>query len=243
MSRRSAFAVALIGPDGAGKTTIARRLPGVLPMPATYIYMGVNLEASRLMLPTTRLALAMKRRRGQRGDMQATSDQRRDTAAGRGGAIGGAVRAVRRTARLANWTLEEWYRQLVAWRALRRGRVVIFDRHFLADYHATDIAATSRDGRPLLGRIHGLLLERVYPRPDLVICLDAPAEVLWGRKAEGTLEYLEQRRRDYLAVRDLVEHFVVLDASRPLDEVIRGAADAIRSTARERANGGTAAPR
>ena len=54
------IAVALIGPDGSGKTTIARRLEREVGVPARYLYMGVSPDASNRMLPTTRLALAVK---------------------------------------------------------------------------------------------------------------------------------------------------------------------------------------
>ena len=51
--------VALVGADGAGKSTITRLLETApLPAPVKRIYMGVNLEASSLMLPTTRLLVA-----------------------------------------------------------------------------------------------------------------------------------------------------------------------------------------
>src|SRR3954451_16009190 len=63
---RRSLAVALIGPDGAGKTSITRRVAELLPVPSTRIYMGVNLESSTLMLPTTRLILTLKRARGGR---------------------------------------------------------------------------------------------------------------------------------------------------------------------------------
>ena len=43
--------VALIGSDGAGKSTVARRVVERLPFPSEYLYMGVNLEASPVMLP------------------------------------------------------------------------------------------------------------------------------------------------------------------------------------------------
>src|SRR3954454_5666071 len=66
------ISVALIGPDGAGKSTITERLEREpLPAPVKRIYMGVNLQAGGLMLPTTRLALAIKTARGRRPDMVA----------------------------------------------------------------------------------------------------------------------------------------------------------------------------
>jgi len=60
------FTVALVGPDGAGKTTIARRLVQVLPRPAKYLYMGVNWDASDPLRPTTRLVQRIRRVRGTR---------------------------------------------------------------------------------------------------------------------------------------------------------------------------------
>ena len=136
--------------------------------------------------------------------------------------------AARSGARMANWMAEEWFRQALAWYYQRRGHVVVFDRHFFADYYAYDIAG-DRGQRPLASRIHGLLLERVYPKPDLVICLDAPAEVLSARKGEGSLEWLEQRRQEYLQLRDVVPRFEVVDASRPPDDVARDVAELIRT--------------
>src|SRR4029079_7795728 len=95
--------------------------------------------------------------------------------------------------------------------------VVLFDRHFFADYYAADIAGGN--DRSLGRRIHGFVLGRLYPRPDLVIYLDAPAEVLFARKVEGTIESLEERRREYLQMGSLVEHFVVVDGTQSRDKV------------------------
>ena len=55
--------VALIGPDGAGKTTVARKLADVLPVPVRYLYMGVSTDSSNVMLPTTRIIAARIRSR------------------------------------------------------------------------------------------------------------------------------------------------------------------------------------
>jgi thymidylate kinase len=215
--------VALVGPDGAGKSTVARRVVATLPFPARRVYMGVNLEASSTMLPTTRLALAVKHARGGRRDMTGRIGSGPGDPAQR---KHGMVAGLRSSLRMANWIAEEWYRQAISAFYQRRGKVVVFDRHFFCDYYAHDVA-DGRVGRPLASRIHGYNLRRLYPRPDLVVLLDAPAEVLHARKGEGTVESIEARRQEYLAQAGLFRQFVVVDARQPTDAVVDEVRDRI----------------
>jgi thymidylate kinase len=216
--RTRTFTVALIGPDGTGKTTISRRLAGTLPLPVKTVYMGINLDTSRLMLPTTRLLLSLRRSRGQTAHLVASSDpsrQRNAPAHGRRHPL----RSLKSGLGLVNWLAEEWFRQGVARYHRLRGNVVVFDRHFLADYYHFDVAPEKHTTRPLARRVHGFHLERLYPRPDLVVCLDAPAETLAQRKQEAGVEWLEGRRRQYLEMSKVFPNFVVVDAAGPLAEV------------------------
>ncbi len=233
MSRSGGFSVAIIGPDGAGKTTVARRLGSVLPFPAFYLYMGDNADAVNYSLPTTRLAARLRRRLGRpvdSGPPEWSPDRRTPRARGH---LKRALRTTKSLARTLNQVAEEWYRQGVAWWHRRGGAVVLYDRHFFADYYAYDVIG--RHGEPSAARrLHGFLLRHVYPRPDLIVYLDAPPEVLLARKGEGTLESLAQRRRDYLAMRDHVRHFQVVDASRPLDEVVAEVRDVLVAAALRR---------
>ena len=217
--------VALIGPDGAGKTTIGRRLEHMLPLPVKYVYMGVNLDSSNHMLPTTRLIHAIKRARGAKPDVAGPPDPNRVKPRPKG-AVKRAAAALKSGLRLANRIGEEWFRQGLAWYYQRRGNIVIFDRHFFSDYYAYDIANNGAP-RPLGKRIHGFMLAHVYPKPDLVIYLDAPAELLFARKGEGTIAALERRRQEYLQMRDLVRHFKIIDAAQPEDAVARDVANLI----------------
>lgn len=223
---RSRLTVALVGPDGAGKSTISSRLgQASLPAPVKTIYMGVNLEASTMMLPTTRLLLAAKRSRGGRPDLVASSLRDVDETPD---APSGARATVRNTARMAVWMTEEWLRQLVALGHGLRGRIVVFDRHFFLDYYHADVENGRRRGPAQ--RLHGWMLERVYPKPDLVIMLDAPAEVLHARKPEATVAWLERRRQQYLELAPLVPEFVVVDVDRPLDAALAEVVAAIESS-------------
>jgi thymidylate kinase len=212
------FTVALIGCDGAGKTTVARALERETGLPVRYLYMGVSAESSNRQLPSTRVAHAIKRRAGP-GPAPRPRRVRRGCRAGRS------------ALRLVNRLAEEWYRQLIAQAFLTRGSIVVFDRHFLADYHAFDVAGAAR---PLSRRIHGWMLMHAYPRPDLVVLLDAPPEVLFARKGEGTLASLARRREDYLGLADAAgidRPFAVVSATQPVDAVVADVAGIVREAA------------
>jgi thymidylate kinase len=215
--------VALIGPDGSGKTTIASRLQSELGVPTAYVYMGVNPDASTHQLPTTRLLWALRRRRGQRPDA-GPPPAPRAAASGRGGF----VRELRGLLRAANLMADEGYRSLIVRIEERRGRVVVFDRHYFLDYHAHDIVGGRE--RPVGRRVHGWFLRRVLRKPDLVVYLEAPAAELLRRKGEGTIDDLIRRQHDYERALADLPSVVRIAADRPLDDVV---AD-VRSTVLER---------
>jgi thymidylate kinase len=219
------FTVALIGPDGAGKTTVGRHLAQSSALRIKYLYLGINPEASNVMLPTTRLWYALKRARGQKVSMAGPRDPMQVKTPPKG-ILKRTKAELKSGLRLLNQLAEEWYRQGMIWYYLRLGHIVLFDRHFLFDYYFYDVAQDTRN-RLFSSRIHGFVLERFYPRPDLVILLDAPADVLLSRKQEGTLETMEHRRQEYLGLRELVKNFVTVDATQPQEKVLREVSDLI----------------
>jgi len=230
------FSVAIIGPDGAGKTTIARRLEQNSDLPVTYLYMGINIESSNVALPTSRLiewAKNKRRKKSRRaGSVRPAGTSLHHRSSDNHQPAGRLWACVRLLNRLA----EEWYRQYLSWQHRRNGRIVIYDRHFKFDFENDD-AAKHQERMRLTDRLHRWLLAHAYPAPELVIYLDAPAEVLFARKGEATIEYLEARRQAFLRQGKATPNFVIVDATQPLAEVYAQVAGHLTAFYRKRKNG------
>ena len=116
------------------------------------------------------------------------------------------------------WLLEEWYSYL-----FHEGRetLLICDRY----YHDLLIDPLRyRFGGPLwMARLVGKLM----PRPDLWLLLNAPAEVLQGRKQEVASEETARQAEAYLTFISKQPRHVIVDASQALDKVIADAEQAI----------------
>ena len=140
------FTVALIGPDGAGKTTIAKRLERSSGLPVKYLYMGIG----------------GGRRNGKPYSGNGSSSKQSSSS----------LWNLRRLLRLVGRSAEEWYRQSLAWTYQKRNRIVVCDRHYRLDF--ADEIGEPNDKRNLVDRLHRWLLTHLYPMPDLVIYLDAP---------------------------------------------------------------------
>lgn len=175
--------VAIIGPDGAGKTTVARRLVEVLPIPVRYMYMGWNYDASNLLLPTNRMLRGRRNRHPDAADVAKAPRRHRSRV----------LAPLSAAFKLANLIAEGWFRQIIANRWSRAGYLVIFDRHFVADYPDP----RGRDRGSSRRRLRHAILRRALPAPSILIYLDAPPETLLDRKGEGTLESLQRQRTAY----------------------------------------------
>lgn len=217
-------AVALIGGDGAGKTTVAEHLTTTGRIKAKYMYMGISAQSGDRLLPTSRLVLWLRRRTYRRrlpGPGPTTAripaDQYEYSARERG--------ALWVAARLMNRFAEAWYRQLVSWSYQARGYVVIYDRHVLFDTGVLD--PRPKPQMQVSERVFRGAMRSFFPRPEVVLFLDTPGDVLHARKGEASAEYLNSEARMYLAQAGAVGRFVRLDASRPLEEVKRQATEVV----------------
>ena len=212
------FTVALIGPDGAGKTMVCKQIKDKLPLPTKYVYMGVGHRSANVTLPTTWCLVMIRKMRGKEPTLGGRPQCQRFRQWPKG-RIRKATAALKSCFGLINQLSEEWLRQLIVWCHQIRGNIVLLDRHICVEY-ANDLE-NDIQGAPLRHRIHSFFLQRVYPKPDLVVYLDAPAEILYARKREGTLESLDRMRKQYVQLRNVVRNFTIVDASQPQQDVVR----------------------
>ena len=70
-------------------------------------------------------------------------------------------------------------------------------------------------------------MENNYVKPDLVILLDAPPDVLYKRKKEATLEILKIRRNALFNHGRTMPDLVLVDSSQPLEVVYKTVSDKI----------------
>lgn len=212
--------ISLIGADGSGKTTIAKKLIEDQPVKLKYLYMGLNFESSNHSLFTSKLIYnyklyKRKKKLGIKGSMKKQNislhdlnEERMIDTRGKFGA----------TFRMLNRIAEQAYRQLIAWGYQLRGYYVLCDRHFLFD-GAIDGIKTQKNESRMSTRFYHWVLTKVFPKPDITFFLFAPADVLFSRKGEANLEYLDMKNQSMMSIGNYVNNFIKVDATQPLDKV------------------------
>jgi|GEM_PF-31262 len=106
------------------------------------------------------------------------------------------------------------------WKALRIrwlravGYLVITDRYVFDGW--VDDTGLDPERRSWRRRF----LEWPFPRPDLVVVLDAPGEELYRRSGQRSPATLERRRQAYVSLRERIPGVVVVDATQPEEEVL-----------------------
>jgi thymidylate kinase len=217
------LSVALVGADGAGKTTIAGELATRFDqmLDTRRYYLGSK-QPSWL---SDRLYMAFRAfRRGQR-DLAARF--------GRANLISRVLAGGRQSCLYAHYlsvAIDRYRRQRAGQAAARRGAVVLYDRFPLAaslDGPQIHVAAGGDNG--LAARFFTKLEAAVYSRfqpPDLFVVLEVDPATSIRRKPDHNRETIEAKAR---LLRRLVDEptsiparsrLVVVDAGRPLETVV-----------------------
>ena len=191
MRQRGLF-IALLAPDGAGKSTLAQALKKDFGVKAQLIYMGTNIAALNVSLPTTKwLHRLLKKSRAPK-----------------------ALKLALKPVNYLNRICDLWYRIAYAHVQRLRGKFVVFDRYVYDSWIAKPANTWAK-------RMRRKFLEAGWPAPHLVILLDAPGELLFRRKGEHSPEWLEQQRQAYLALQKHVPQMRAINAMQAAEEVRR----------------------
>jgi thymidylate kinase len=105
--------------------------------------------------------------------------------------------------------------------AIVHTKLVVFDRYF---YDILVDPKRIRYGGP---KWLPAFLSKLLPKPEVVLLLNAPPEVLWSRKQEVTYEEVVRQQKAYLQVAKDSGSITVIDASQPLSKVVDDALEAI----------------
>jgi hypothetical protein len=193
---RRGLAVVLAGVDGAGKTTFARNLCALAVEPGRYAGCRYFHFIPPLRGPADFPWPVFTDQSRHRGDSSP---------------LASALRLIRNVVRArVAWTFR------VA-PLLRAGRLVVLDR-FVANYWLDPESVRFSGPRWLL-----LLAQRLIPKPDLLIALDAEAEVLHRRKGELALDEIHAQQRRLRELPALAGARMDLDAARPAAVLARSA--------------------
>lgn len=192
---RGAFVV-LVGLDGSGKTTVARKICCRVAgrnsfQQVRYFHWQLKLtKETRFPLPDL-IEVPRKAR------------QKKNIA----NSLWSALRLFKNVA-LAN--LAYWIRTR---RLLRRGALILVDRYYY-NYFLDPISVKYYGPDWLLERAR-----RLFPKPDLVVVLKAPANILLARKQELSVEEVQRQNEILEGLRFDSREVLALDAGRPPDEL------------------------
>ncbi len=92
--------------------------------------------------------------------------------------------------------------------------LLVFDRYYF------DILVDPQRYRYGGPKILARMVAKLIPQPDIVILLDAPVEIIQSRKCEVSVEETTRQREAYLSLLTELSQGYVVDASKPISEVI-----------------------
>jgi thymidylate kinase len=201
--------VALLGPDGAGKTTTAALIAQAPVRRIPFSAVRSRLGYRQTLPPLLKVKSAILRRR-----IAPTS-----TSLDPHGAP--AHHPLVWVLKFAYYAADQWLEQVWMRREMAHGCLVLKDRHLLE--LPIDPMRYRYSGPPILARA----MARLVPQPTLIIVLDAPTDVLRGRKQEVSEAETARQLRAYRALARRAPHACLVNSAQPLDDVVRDVEHAI----------------
>jgi thymidylate kinase len=201
----------ILGPDGSGKSTVAKGL-------MQWVSKAFRRTAHYHWRPGVLPPLATLAGRGRVSDEEVT-DPHKSPPSNR------LVSLARLLYYTVDFILGYWLR---FYPAKARTTLIVIERYFY------DFLVDPRRYRLQLPEWLPRLLLPLIPKPDLIFVLTAPLDVLAERKQELPMDELAYQCRVYEELAELVPRVHLVDASRPLDEVLSHMTDVVLETLAER---------
>jgi thymidylate kinase len=190
IARPNGLRVVLLGPDGAGKSSMVQALEN-------HPLALFNRTECRGFAPRMFRRL-LRRRHGPTDQPHALAPR---------SAPASIIRA-------GYWLLHQLAEHATSRVDLARSTLILYDRH-LVDVLVDQKRYRYGGPRWLLSAIWSIM-----PRPDLILLLDAPADVLHRRKQELSLAETDRQRQQYLRLVTGLENGHVIDAAQPFENVV-----------------------
>jgi|GEM_PF-2584040 len=204
---RKGLRVALLGPDGSGKTTLANEIAKKKAFNSKYVYMGNNNH----ILPTRRVLKLIFGNRNSKNNkpksgMRNSNQDATIPVKGKGREVIAVLRFVH--------DLIDYYLRYYIYNYLnsKKGWLVINDRYIYDMLLSRDIVYNL----PIVKKI----ILRFYPAPDFAFILKAPAEIMLIRKGEHTINILNAMEEKYRTFSEYLQNCFYIPTNNSIDESV-----------------------
>jgi thymidylate kinase len=205
LARPPGVSVVLLGPDGAGKSSVISALPGRLaPVLPSHVCWGF--------VPGLKSLFARSNEAKQTDTPHLLKPRSAPVAA----------------LRVCYWFVFNIVSRFMLRSAVAHSRLVMYDRHFI------DLLVDQRRYRYAGPHWIIRMLCRLAPTPDLVILLDAPAGILQSRKQEVPFEVTVEQCAAYRKLIRKMARGKIVDAGQPFETVVNDVASMVLDLLRRR---------
>lgn len=195
--------VVLLGPDGSGKSSVCQTIASMEHRRIPFLIADYIVLYHRVLPPLTTVASRVSGR-----DVRPKSSPGRPQESP-------LHRPLVWFTKYLYYTTDQWISE-VTWMRHRLSHATLL----LRDRHLMELVIDSRRYRFAGPAIFPRIIAHLVPRPDLVIFLDAPAEVVHRRKQELSLAELARQRERYRELVGRLPHGRIVNGNQPFEQVV-----------------------